>query len=106
MGEFFANGRVIDLILIMMLIEGALLTLYHRKTGRGIPPADLAGFLLSGLFLMLALRAALVGAWWGWVSLGLTAALITHLADIALRWRKLSRETKKPSARTLTDHRP
>lgn len=88
MAEFFASGRAIDLILVLLLIEGVVLAILHRRTGRGVAPADLAGFLLSGLFLMLAVRAALVGAWWGWVSLCLTAALLTHLADLWHRWKR------------------
>ncbi|TCT18224.1 hypothetical protein [Thiobaca trueperi] len=94
MAEFFASGRVIDVILVMMLIEGLALTLYHRRTGKGIPPAGLAGFLLSGFVLLLTLRAALTGAWWGWICLGLTASLFTHLADLWLRWRNPGRKAQ------------
>ncbi len=88
MGEFFASGRFVDLVLIMVVAEGLALTLYHRRTGRGVPPSDLAGSLLSGLCLLLALRAALVGAWWGWIGVFLTASLFTHAADLLQRWRK------------------
>ncbi len=94
MAEFFASGRVIDVILVMMLIEGLALTLYHRRTGKGIPPAGLAGFLLSGFVLLLTLRAALTGAWWGWICLGLTASLFTHLADLWLRGRDPGRKAQ------------
>ena len=96
MADFFASGRVVDLILVMMLIEGLALTLYHRRTGKGIPPAGLAGFLLSGFVLLLTLRAALTGAGWGWISLGLTAALFTHLTDLWLRWQTPGRQPAKP----------
>lgn len=61
MSELFASGRIIDLILVLILVEGLVLALVHRHTGRGLPPSDLIGFLLSGFLLMLALRAALVG---------------------------------------------
>jgi hypothetical protein len=36
---------------------------------------------------MLALRGALVGAWWGWIAVGLLAALVAHLFDLQRRWR-------------------
>ncbi|NVZ09712.1 hypothetical protein HW932_10605 [Allochromatium humboldtianum] len=91
MSELFASGRIIDLILVLIVVEGLVLALVHRRTGRGLPPSDLIGFLLSGFLLMLALRAALVGAWWGWISLALTGSLVTHLADLAWRWRRAGR---------------
>ncbi len=87
MADFFTSGRVIDLILVLLLIEGVVLAIVHRRTGRGLAPADLAGFILSGLFLLLAVRTALVGAWWGWVSLCFSASLLTHLADLRNRWK-------------------
>lgn len=86
--ELFETGRMIDLVLILVLAEGVLLALIHRLTGKGLPLSDLVGFLLSGAFLLLALRAALLDAWWGWISLWLLASLITHLADLTHRWRK------------------
>lgn len=87
MADFFYSGRVADLILALVILEGGLLALYHRYTGKGLPFSDIAGFLLSGLFLLLALRAALNDAWWGWISLWLTASLVTHIADLRRRWK-------------------
>lgn len=87
MAELFASGRIVDFILALLAIEGVALTLFHRRTGRGIAPGNLLGFLFSGLFLLLALRAALVGAWWGWISLSLAAALLAHLIDLKQRWK-------------------
>ncbi len=37
-------------------LEALLLIAYHRRTGRGLPPATLLINLLSGVSLMLALR--------------------------------------------------
>ena len=88
MAELFASGRVVDLILGLMALEGAGLLLLRARTGRGPAPAALLAFLLAGACLMLALRAALVGAGWGWVALGLAGGLAAHLADLALRWRR------------------
>jgi hypothetical protein len=82
----FASGRVIDLILVLMAIEGLALGLLYRKTGMGIAPVRLWPNLLAGGFLMLALRAALTGS--GSVAIGswLVLGLIAHLVDLALRW--------------------
>lgn len=86
MGALFASGRVVDLILVFTVLEGLALVAYHRRTGRGPTPADLLGNLASGVALMLALRGALVGAWWGWIGLCLAGSLLAHLADLRRRW--------------------
>ena len=83
----FATGYIVDLILIFTAIEAALMLAYHRRTGRGLPPADLLSNLLSGVCLMLALRGALVDAWWGWIAACLLAALLAHLNDLRRRWQ-------------------
>jgi hypothetical protein len=87
MTDLLANGRLIDLILALVLVEAGALTLLYRLTGKGVPPRELAGLLLAGGFLLLAVRAALVGASWIWIGLWLFLALIAHLADLAMRWR-------------------
>jgi hypothetical protein len=86
MTDLFASGRIVDIVLAITAIEAALLMAYHRRTGRGPAPAALFGNLLSGICLMLALRAALVDAWWGWVALWLLAAFGAHLSDLRRRW--------------------
>ena len=87
MSALFASGRIVDLVLAFTVIEGLLLLALHRRTGRGLAPADLLGNLAAGISLMLALRAALVGAWWGWIGLCLAASLVAHVADLHRRWR-------------------
>jgi hypothetical protein len=52
-----------------------------------LPPGDIVALLAPGACLMLALWAAMAGAWWGWTGLALTAALVAHLVDLARRWR-------------------
>lgn len=88
MGEFFASGRVADLILLMLALEGVALGTYHRWTGRGIALPRLLPFLLAGAAFALSLRAALTGAGWPLVALPLMGAFGAHLWDIAARWRR------------------
>jgi hypothetical protein len=85
--EWFASGRIVDAILGFMVAEAVVLAWLYRRTGRGIAPLDLVVSLLAGVFLLLALRAALVGAAWPTVALWLAAALVAHVADLARRWR-------------------
>lgn len=85
---FFASGRVADLVLGLLALEAVLLLAYHRRTGRGIPAPVLLPNLLAGACLVLALRAALTGAHWGWTALALLAALAAHGLDLGMLWRQ------------------
>lgn len=87
MEALFASGRVVDVLLAAVLVQGAALLAHAALTGRGVPPASLAATLAAGWFLLLALRTTLAGAWWGWTGLALLAALAAHLIDLRLRWR-------------------
>ena len=87
MQEFVGSGRVVDLLLLLVGAEAAALVLYRRWTGRGVAPSSVLLNLASGAFLLLAMRAGLAGAWWGWVSLCLAMAGLLHAADLRRLWR-------------------
>lgn len=87
MSGFFADGSVVDLILVLMLLEGAALVAYRWRTGRGLAIASVLAMLLAGAFLLLALRAALTGAAWNEIAICLLAALAAHLFDLGRRFR-------------------
>lgn len=87
MAWLFSSGHIVDLILGLLLVEAVLLAAWRRQTGRGVPLPGLLAFLLSGGCLMLALRVALTGGWWGWIGLFLAAAGTTHILDLRTRWR-------------------
>ncbi len=88
MADFLASGRVVDFILVFMLCEGLLLALLYHWRGIGVAPAVLGPMLLAGAALLLALRAALIGDAWPWMALWLILALVAHLWDLGLRWRR------------------
>lgn len=87
MRELFSSGLIVDLIIVFVIVEWAAIVMYRARTGRGIPPLAITANLLAAVFLMLALRAALVGAHWQWMAAALTGALAAHLVDLAQRWR-------------------
>ncbi|MBZ8132231.1 hypothetical protein [Afifella sp. IM 167] len=87
METFFSSGLVVDAIAALMLVEGIALFLWRRRTGRGIAPLDLLANLAAGLFLLLALRAALTGAGWPAVALFLALGGLAHVADMMRRWQ-------------------
>ena len=82
----FASGRMIDAIIVLMLIEGAVLWRIRTRHKRGLPGRAILTLLASGGALMLALRAALTGAPWEHVSGFLCVGLVAHLVDVATRW--------------------
>lgn len=88
MRELFASGRVVELILGFMLVEAVVLGIYHRRSGRGVRPLDLAINLAAGALLLLAMRAALVDPDPLAPAPYLAVALLAHLADLARRWQR------------------
>lgn len=78
----YAQGHAVDLILGILLIEGIWLI---RR--RGWTPGAAAVALLPGAFLLLAVRAALLGLGWPWIALALLLSFPAHLADLLLRNR-------------------
>ena len=87
MKEAFSSGMIIDLVLALMVIEGVVLALFRARNGRGLASTSLVITLASGAALMLALRAALVGAPWPIISIWMLAGLVAHVFDLRARWR-------------------
>lgn len=91
MAEFVQSGRVADLVLLCLVLEAVLLGSWRWRTGRGLAGGAIAMLIVPGMMLALALRAALTGAWWGWVAISLGAALLAHVADLHRRLRAMPR---------------
>ncbi len=86
MTALFSSGRIIDWILVGMVLEGCALAAVHGRMGRGVAPRVFLANLLSGMCVLLAMRLVLGGAWWGFASAALLAALVFHVADLAGKW--------------------
>ena len=80
---FFTSPHLIDLVMAVALLEAAILLAL-----RALSRLAIARMLLPGIFLLLALRAALAEAAWPWVPLALIAALVAHLFDLQGRRRR------------------
>ena len=85
--QLVTSGRIVDLMLVFIVIEIALLLVIRKRSGRGIAPIPLLTNIGAGGSLMLALRADLTGAGWTWVAAFLVLALLFHVSDLALRWQ-------------------
>lgn len=85
MDAYIESGQAIDVILLLLAGEAALVAWWLRDQRR------YAGYILAllpGLCLFLALRAALTEAGWAWVALWVTLSLPAHLIDLAARIRR------------------
>ncbi|MDP4003787.1 hypothetical protein [Methylobacterium sp. NEAU K] len=103
MDALFASGRIVDGILALVAVEALLLAWLCRRAG--LPLTALLANLASGAALMLALRAALVGAAWTSVAAWMLAGLFAHLADLGLRFRAAARARRRTPAETGTTPR-
>lgn len=79
MEAFFASGRAIDVVLLVLAVEAIWLK------ARGQLWADILPALLPAVLMMLALRAALAGMAWPFISLPLALAFPVHLHDLRRR---------------------
>ena len=76
---FFASGHAADLVLAVLALEAVWLKL------QGWSWLRIAGLVGPAVFIVLALRAALVGAGWEWVAVLLALSLPVHLMDLRSR---------------------
>ena len=79
MEAFFASGHAVDVVLVVLAVEAVWLKL------RGAGWADIISALLPAVLMMLALRAALIGMAWPFVSIPLALAFPVHLYDLYRR---------------------
>jgi hypothetical protein len=83
MAALFGHGWVAGLILLALAAEAAILI-----ARRAMPPRAALLLVLPGAGFLVAIQAALSGAHWSLVALGLALAGLAHLADLAERLRR------------------
>ena len=91
MRELLNTHRVVDLALVLVGVEVAVLLAIRQWLGRGLRPLDLFGQILAGVFLLLALRSALRDDDIRYTLSFLTASFPAHLFDLARRARRSPR---------------
>lgn len=88
MSDLFTSGRIVDVVIAFMALEAVALLVGSRLLQSRFRNLDILLLLVPGLFLLLAMRAAMTDAGWQLIAVWLVAALVAHLADLA---RRLSR---------------
>ena len=86
--DLIASGRIVDVMAAFVALEIAALLAWRARTGGGIAPVPLLANIGAGGSLMLALRAALTDASTTVIAAWLIGALVCHVTDLALRWRR------------------
>jgi hypothetical protein len=77
---FFASGRAVDVVLVVMIAQTLVLLLRRRAD-----PLSILLAVLPGVLILVALRMALTGATWPAIALPLLASWPLHLADLKRR---------------------
>jgi hypothetical protein len=83
MATLFEQGWIAGLILLVLVAEAAILI-----ARRAMTPRAAVLMALPGAGFLLAIQAALSGAHWALVGLGLALAGLAHLADLRERLRR------------------
>ncbi len=79
MEQFFASGRAVDVVILVLAVEAIWLK------WRGNAWGDVVPALLPAVLMMAALRAALMGMAWPYISVPLLMAFPVHLYDLKRR---------------------
>ena len=79
MEQFFASGRAVDVVILVLALEAIWLK------WRGNAWGDVVPALLPAVLMMAALRAALMGMAWPYISVPLLMAFPVHLYDLKRR---------------------
>ncbi len=83
--SLFRSSHIADVVIAVMALEALALAIAARVRSRNWSLGSMLTGMLPGLFLVLALRAALVQASPLWIAAALSAALLTHMLDMRLR---------------------
>ncbi|WP_373472861.1 hypothetical protein [Sphingorhabdus lacus] len=79
MDEFFASGRAVDVVLAVLAIEAIWLKY------RGGSWLSIGSALIPAVLMMIALRSALTGMAWPYISIPLALAFPVHIFDLRQR---------------------
>ena len=103
MADMIINAALIDWILALVALEGVAVLGWRALKGSGPQPLAFLSNLVTGAFLLVALRGAVSGASGGWIAACIFAGCLAHFVDLAARWgdgrRSLAMDPAQPNIR-------
>ncbi len=103
MADMIINAALIDWILAFVALEGAAILGWRALMGSGPQPLAFLSNLVTGAFLLVALRGAVSGASGGWIAACMVAGCLAHFVDLAARWgdgrRTVASDPSQPNIR-------
>jgi len=84
----FGDGSLLLGIVVLIALEGLFIAWLERRGRSPLRLREVLGNLVSGAALMLAVRAALRDEPWTNFAAWLLFALLAHLTDLLVRWRR------------------
>jgi hypothetical protein len=86
--ELFTTGRFFDVVLGIIALEIIALLGYRLVRKEHLVAPDVYPNLLAAAGLLGAARAVMISAWWGYVGLLFTVALVGHVVALRMRWQR------------------
>jgi hypothetical protein len=84
--DFLKSGVATDIVLIFMLFEAIIVTIFLRNLGQHAAVPGFLATLLAGAFLVIALHKALNGSSIGDINIYLLLSMVSHLVDLTLKY--------------------
>jgi hypothetical protein len=103
MADMIINAALIDWILGLVALEALAILAWRALTTRGPQPLAFMSNIITGAFLLVALRGAVSGAAPALIGACLIASFLAHFVDLAARWgdgrRALPQDPATPNIR-------
>ena len=88
MADLFADGFLVNFVLVFILAEYVILIGVRLATGRGVSALSYTANVISGGSLMLCLREALLDGRPSLMALFLMLSGLAHAGDVWSRWNR------------------
>ena len=85
--RWIADGTIVTVVMLVLLLEICVLATLRLRTGRGLPLAQVLSNAAAGGSIALALRSALVGDGVFLIGFWLVLGGLAHATDLTLRLR-------------------
>lgn len=103
MADMIINAALIDWILALVALEGAVILGWRALRGSGPQPLGFLSNLVAIAFLLIAMSGAVSGASGAWIAACIFAGFLAHIVDLTARWddggRDVAADSTQPNIR-------